>query len=80
MADDTLWPPTWLNGRDWHQTLLFMHLFNTSPSELRDQSQYDEQLLARLDSLSDAELKSLILELDPELLTTSVNDFFGLGE
>ena len=65
----------WLENRDWHQTLLLMALFNTAPADLR-KADYEKTLLNRLESLSDKELKEMILQVDPSILTTSTTDFF----
>ena len=69
-------PPMWLENRDWHQTLLLMHLFNTAPVDLKACPAYDKALQDRLESLSDKELKQMILQVDPSILTTSTTDFF----
>ena len=53
-----------------------MALFNTAPGVLR-KAGYEESLLNRLESLSDKELKEMILQVDPSILTTSTADFFA---
>ena len=71
-------PPMWLENRDWHEALLFLVLSNTAPVDLRKAGiAYDKALLDRLESLSDKELKKMILQVDPSILTTSTTDFFA---
>ena len=71
-------PPMWLENRDWHECLLFLALRNTAPVDLRKAGiAYEKALLNRLESLSDKELKEMILQVDPSILTTSTTDYFA---